>query len=519
MPLDWDDDDEEDLTVLELRKRKKSTVLVHDEITVPFATLPSQGPPPSKQTPVKTQYQPSPPQARAVATVIDGLVIYLIYWFWIFCLSYVFSVSSIRALHANPTARWTHYGLTMLMGLLYYLLMEGGLHTTLGKYLCGLKVMSQTPSPLSWNQLLLRNLLRPLDALLFPFVLYNMESSRYYERWGDRLAKTFVAQSVQTLPALVDLKHCTVTPTFLRAVGHVLDSGLMLLLAYGYYLRLSPNHPLLSYALLVNFPFVYLSYYIALEFFIGTTPGKWILGQKVVSEKGTALNLETSILRNLYRPLDCLLGWIVVPFNKNKQRLGDWLAHTLVIGARREKKAGLVCLAACFMILLIFTLGILYPSNHPKPRTITPPLQRSNLKNPTATKTQLPPTTHQSLKFSDFYFASGPGVEAIHADGKFRSGDLIYAFFKVEGFNHVEGQNVQLREHLMVYDPSGKLMISSPDRVVIDKPVDPNVKFHLFPNKIDLPKTAPKGKYRAVFIIRDLLAKGQLAFEKEFEIY
>jgi len=78
-----------------------------------------------------------------------------------------------------------------------------------------------------------------------------------------------------------------------------------------------------------------LAYYVVMEVQWGGTLGKMALGLKVVKEDGQKLDWGASLIRNILRIIDgfCfyLVGAIVVWVSKKKQRLGDMVAHTLVV--------------------------------------------------------------------------------------------------------------------------------------------------------------------------------------------
>ncbi len=81
------------------------------------------------------------------------------------------------------------------------------------------------------------------------------------------------------------------------------------------------------------------AYYAILEALTGATLGKMVIGLKVVKLDGSAFGLGASLLRNLIRfvdflPVFYLLGLISVAMSKQKQRLGDMAAGTLVVRAR-----------------------------------------------------------------------------------------------------------------------------------------------------------------------------------------
>ena len=83
-----------------------------------------------------------------------------------------------------------------------------------------------------------------------------------------------------------------------------------------------------------------LGYWIGLELrWNGQTPGKRMLGLRVVAENGLRLEPSQVILRNILRPVDLLpglfgLGGLVALLHPEHRRLGDLVAGTLVIRER-----------------------------------------------------------------------------------------------------------------------------------------------------------------------------------------
>ena len=70
----------------------------------------------------------------------------------------------------------------------------------------------------------------------------------------------------------------------------------------------------------------------------GQTPGKRMLGLRVVDSRGRSLGAMASVIRNLVRLVDMLLliGVWVMMFDKLSRRLGDFAAGTLVIRLPRQ---------------------------------------------------------------------------------------------------------------------------------------------------------------------------------------
>ena len=72
-----------------------------------------------------------------------------------------------------------------------------------------------------------------------------------------------------------------------------------------------------------------------MEYFTGRTPGKFVLGTMVVTEKYKKLKFWQAILRNIFRFVDFiglyLIGLIIILLDRKNQRFGDICARTYVI--------------------------------------------------------------------------------------------------------------------------------------------------------------------------------------------
>ncbi len=78
-------------------------------------------------------------------------------------------------------------------------------------------------------------------------------------------------------------------------------------------------------------------YYFVPESLFAATPGKLIMGIKVVNRNGGPCTVVQALVRNLLRLIEAnpiiggLVGGLVVVFTKHKQRIGDLLAGTVVV--------------------------------------------------------------------------------------------------------------------------------------------------------------------------------------------
>jgi hypothetical protein len=78
-------------------------------------------------------------------------------------------------------------------------------------------------------------------------------------------------------------------------------------------------------------------------FLNGQTPGKYVLGLRVLSENGQPINGMQAALRNLFRAADLFLGVVglsVMALNCRYQRLGDLVAGTIEVVEERQWLTG-----------------------------------------------------------------------------------------------------------------------------------------------------------------------------------
>lgn len=93
---------------------------------------------------------------------------------------------------------------------------------------------------------------------------------------------------------------------------------------------------------------LFLGYWIFFELrWQGRSPGKRLLGLRVVGERGLPLDFSQVLLRNLLRPVDTLpgaagLAALCCALQCHHRRLGDLVAGTLVIRERRPRRPGAI---------------------------------------------------------------------------------------------------------------------------------------------------------------------------------
>jgi uncharacterized RDD family membrane protein YckC len=91
---------------------------------------------------------------------------------------------------------------------------------------------------------------------------------------------------------------------------------------------------------------LFFGYFIVLEWRFGRTPGKALLGIRVLRDGGFPLDFTASVVRNAVRIVEFSLGFYIIsavstllsPFNR---RLGDYAAGTIVVRDSRFERAQL----------------------------------------------------------------------------------------------------------------------------------------------------------------------------------
>lgn len=82
---------------------------------------------------------------------------------------------------------------------------------------------------------------------------------------------------------------------------------------------------------------VYFLYWMLMEGVYGQSIGKMILGTKVTQLNGNPANIAQTAIQSIGKafllPIDCIIGWILYP--RNRQRLFNYLSETIVVKAYR----------------------------------------------------------------------------------------------------------------------------------------------------------------------------------------
>jgi uncharacterized RDD family membrane protein YckC len=131
----------------------------------------------------------------------------------------------------------------------------------------------------------------------------------------------------------------TVFPRYLAAL---LDNVLAGVLGLGAATSISQDLPLVQVPLLLG---IYLGYYLLFEGGLSRTPGKMLTGVTIVQLDGRRVTWRQSFIRTLLRALEVnpaclgrLPAGVMILWSRNRQRLGDRLAGTVVVLTRHLKR-------------------------------------------------------------------------------------------------------------------------------------------------------------------------------------
>jgi uncharacterized RDD family membrane protein YckC len=132
---------------------------------------------------------------RLVAAVVDGIVLFVIF--------YLIAALTGKTTQSGFSLTGAPAFLAFLVGLAYYVLLEGTVGATLGKLLLGLRVVKTDGSRTDLRASLIRNVMRIVDFLPFIYIvgMIAIGVSEKKQRLGDRVAGTGVVRAVTVAAA------------------------------------------------------------------------------------------------------------------------------------------------------------------------------------------------------------------------------------------------------------------------------------------------------------------------------
>ncbi|OGQ22379.1 MAG: hypothetical protein A3I05_04750 [Deltaproteobacteria bacterium RIFCSPLOWO2_02_FULL_44_10] len=470
-----------------------------------------------KSTPRPRPQSIAPLKDRFVAAFIDGYLFLLFY----FILGALYRGIAMGTAF-GPIPVWGFHGillhsLFLLLTLLGYVLFEGVLLTTPGKWLCRLRVQHLSGGVPPFRAIFLRNLLRPLDLLLIPlfFGVVLLEKMSWHQRFGDLAAQTVVIQLAQDPRVLVQHPHSASASG--RTGAFLFDFLLFGAFAFGYSLLLSPEAPLTSQFLLLLGPLLALLFFMLPLWLSHSSPGKWLFGYIVTHEDGSRINLASAFTRTLYLLIDFNpFGLLCLLISPRHQRFGDTAASTMIVVDKRKLR-GLIGL----VVMLVLSGVIVLTGQENRDNFLSPSFRINFLPSLDLTKEQGIQRQRQNqslsvMRIQNVRFYEGSPHSPQRTSANFYPGEIIYLVFEVDGYALEENQ-VWLKEDVTIRYPDASVALKLEEIIDFHKPIEKAEPIE-FSNKLVLPKTAPPGRYTVTIAIRDVLSKRKLTQQRFFYV-
>lgn len=265
-------------------------------------------------------------------------------------------------------------------------------------------------------------------------------------------------------------------------------------------------------------------YYWLCEGLCGATLGKGMIGICVRMKDGRACQLRPSLIRNLLRLIDgfavYLVGFLIAVLSKQRQRLGDHVAGTIVV----ERRAGTAARAA-FVILWLVLLGgglagayMLHRGAPDRARLATGGRTAPEPPPAKVTTADLPAmnfTTTGALKVVNFDYVQSEGGPSRPA-APYAPGDKAYLKYDVVGYSSDSEGRPKLRYDVAAFDPNG-LLLHAPwkdeytGRLESGRPVHGTFS-------VGIPRSVPAGTCKVVIKVRDEINSAELQLTAPFRV-
>lgn len=451
---------------------------------------------------------------RFAAFFLDILFLYILYWPLMLTYRTIALGSAAGPIPAGGIHGLIFHGIFLLIAVLWFVLTEMTFEASPGKLACHLAIRKSDGTPVSPTSVLIRNLLRPIDILLFPcFVLSALlEWTSWHRRLGDIAAGTVVIRKLGNPPRQYALSIDMIASATGRAFAFMIDLSMIAAFVVGYGLLLDPEQPVVSMLLVVLFPAVFILFLALPEAVFKTSPGKWIFGMNVCHEEGSAIDLTGALIRNIWKIIDATpIGFITVLISLRHQRSGDIAAGSVVVKAKREVR-GFIGLLACFLM----AGALLYAGLGNESNLLSGDFEVNFLPSIEFGMTKASAKgPQQNLSIQDFQFAEGE-QKTPRRPSIYESGETVYIAFNVDGYSK-KGDGVWIQEDLTIRYPDGSVGLK------LENINDFNQKLQRegyiqFENNIEIPANAQPGRYTVVITLRDRISNRELKEQRFFYV-
>lgn len=434
---------------------------------------------------------------RFSAFLIDCVVIFYIYW----VVAFLYTKFVLGSINYKIPITGKHgmllHAAFLIIVFIYYFMSESVVGATIGKFICWMFVKRKNGKDVGIIRAFIRNVLRPIDYLLFPIALMLMEKTSMRQRLGDIIAGTTVEKKYSLKTPYKYSEEETASGT-IRTIASIIDSIFFISFIIGYVLILNPEEALISQFVLLCMPIAIIIYLVVIPLVSETTPGKWVFGYKICHEDGRRLTLAGILIRSFWLILDANpLGWMLMFLSPRHVRGGDVAAGTVVIKAPRNLKGAASIFIAIALTASTITVGIMNRHNFLFSNNF-----RLNFLPGTELTDMLGINLHQDLELINVRFAVG-SPDKLTPQASYSPGEVLYLIFDVKGFAK-KGKLAWIEEDIKVISPEGIEKINQEN--LLSKPQvleDRFKKILAVENPIPLPTDLTPGVYTIQVTIRD----------------
>lgn len=453
---------------------------------------------------------------RLAAAVIDGMLLYCIYWFLMIAYR---AIAFGQAEGPIPASGWhgiIFHGIFLLIAFLYFFLFEGIFFASIGKLICRLSIRAASGGEASLGGVFLRNLVRPIDLLLFPLAIgvVILEKTGWHQRLGDIVGKTVVIRKLGSTRRQYALSLDIIASASGRLGAFLMDSAFFIALVIGYGLLLNPDEPLTSMVLVAAAPIAFFLFYFLPEALTSTSIGKWISGYVICQEDGVALDSSSAAIRTASRIFDMnIFGFFCLLISVRRQRPGDLAAGTVVCRVQRQLRGLIGAMAMAVIVIMIVFAGYNNRNNFLSGSFKINFLPAIDLKMAGFAGLESKPI--QNLNVQQFSFAAG-SAEQKRKPSIFQPGETVFLVFNVDGYEVQDGK-AWIQEDLIVRYPDESLGLKLENVIDFHETLTKPGPIELS-NNIALPQNALPGRYTVTLTLRDKNSGRQLKEQRFFYV-
>ena len=452
---------------------------------------------------------------RFTAKAIDAILLYILYWPLMLAYRTIALENTAGPIPAAGLHGIIFHALFLFVLFLYFFVFESIFYATPGKMMCGLSIRTLNGNYPSISACLLRNLLLPVDLILFPLLIPMalMEWTQNGTRIGDIIARTFVFYPPRERREQYSITFEMLPSASGRTLAFFIDLLVFLLFTVGYALILSPEKPVLSMLLLVYYPLAAIIFFMIPEFLSKTSLGKWIFGYSICTEDGFSVGFVGAFIRTVFRAFDTNpFGFFSIAFSTRHQRPGDSAASTIVCKMKRKWNSLITIGLLISAVVAVSYAGVINRNNFLSPSfkiNFLPAIEID--KGAVSSKT----SAYGILSVGQFKFAEGD-PENERKPAIFKPGEKVFIVFSINGGKEVDDK-VWLQEDLIVRYPDGTTGLKLENLIDFNEKLPKKSPVEMT-NNIALPPDAVPGRYTVSIIIRDKNSDRQLNEQRFFYV-